>query len=38
MPPYQQTYKETIKIETKNKQRDINILNQIFKNRYRFFN
>lgn len=37
MPPYQQNYQETFEIESKNKPRDINILNQIFKNRYRIF-
>lgn len=31
MPPYQQNYQETFEIESKNKPRDINILNQIFK-------
>lgn len=37
MPPYQQNYQEAFEIESKNKPRDINILNQIFKNRYRIF-
>lgn len=31
MPPYQQNYQETFEIESKNKPRDINILNQILK-------
>lgn len=29
MPPYQQNYQETFEIESKNKPRDINILNSV---------
>lgn len=37
MPPYQQTYEETFKIEKDNLERDIFILNQISENKYIFF-
>ena len=37
MPPYQQTYEETFKIEKENLKRDIDILNQISDNKYKFF-
>lgn len=37
MPPYQQSYQETEEIERKTLQRDINILNQICKNKYYFY-
>ncbi len=37
MPPYQQTYEETLEIEKANLKRDIDILNQISNNKYKFF-
>ena len=37
MPPYQQTYKETFEIEKENRNRDIDIINQISGNKYIFF-
>ena len=37
MPPYQQTYEETFEIEKENFKRDIDILNQISDNKYKFF-
>lgn len=37
MPPYQQTYKETFEIEKENFKRDVDILNQISDNKYKFF-
>ena len=37
MPPYQQTYEETFEIEKANLKRDIDILNQISNNKYKFF-
>lgn len=37
MPPYQQTYEETFEIEEENLKRDIDILNQISDNKYKFF-
>lgn len=37
MPPYKQTYEETFEIEKENLKRDIDILNQISDNKYKFF-
>jgi hypothetical protein len=37
MPPYQQTYEETFEIEKENFKRDVDILNQISDNKYKFF-